>query len=148
MITVNNILSTGRRRYLLHFLNNSQLELWILNAKKFIVTMVYERCFESGFNWIRRSGFGSGFRKAKIGLQKGNNEEIPCLKSQNVHCKGLRRHMTVFDLKKIPIINLCSKFVIKNPGLDLYPDRIRIQQQAGYRSGFRKIPITEFGFSE
>jgi hypothetical protein len=57
-----------------------------------------------------QSGAGSKYKQAKIGTQKGKDEEISCLKSQNVLCIGLRRHMTVFE--PLPI-NFQIKFFLQ-----------------------------------
>jgi hypothetical protein len=85
------------------------------------------------------------------GPQKGKKKGISCLKSLNVLCRGLRRHIWRVLNKKlsnyIPVpIFFFTNFVIINLGLD--PDQIRIQQQAGSGSGFRKIHGSGFGFSE
>jgi hypothetical protein len=78
--------------------------------------------------------------------KRKKNEGISCLKSLNVLCRGLRRHIRRLSIKKMPNYNIFTSFVIINPGLLLDPDWIRSQQQAGSGSGFSKIP--GFGFSE
>jgi hypothetical protein len=64
--------------------------------------------------------------------------------------QGLKKtYMTGFKQKIIQLYTgtyfFFTNFVIINLGLD--PDQIRIQQQAGSGSGFRKIHGSGFGFS-
>ncbi len=112
--------------------------------------IIHWQRFGSGFNWV--SGSGSGSRPIEIRPRKRKNEENSCLKSPNVLCMGFKKTYGSwqFLIKKIFQLKIffLSNFVIINLGLDPDPDLdwIRIQQKAGSRSRFSKIPGS--GFSE
>jgi hypothetical protein len=93
----------------------------------------------------------SGSRSMQVEIGPQNRIKFSsCSTSLNAFCRGLRRHMTVFDQKHFFVINLVK--LVLDPDPD--PDWIRtgIQQQVGYRFGtvFSKIGYRylRYGFSD